>query len=138
MIWKVDLTSGTSVYRQIGDQVKYAIATGALAPGDRLPTIRQVAADTRVNRNTIARAYGELEHDGVIVSRTGQGSFVADGQTSILKRERLRILEELIRKLLVEAYHFQIPFDELRKLIDKVEKRFNAHHPPQGSSKETS
>lgn len=127
MIWKIDLSSATSVYMQIGDQVKYAVATGALAPGDRLPTIRQVATDTRVNRNTIARAYAELEREGVIVSRTGRGSFVADTQTSILKRERLRILEELIRKVLVEAYHFQIPLDELRKTFDRVAKRFAAH-----------
>ena len=130
-MWKIDLASSTSVYRQICDQVKYAVATGALAPGDRLPTIRQVAADTRVNRNTVARSYAELEREGVIVSRTGQGSFIADTPTALQKRQRLKILEEMIKKFLVEAYHFQIPLDELRKLYDKVEKRFE-------SEKETS
>ncbi|MEM8933852.1 MAG: GntR family transcriptional regulator, partial [Acidobacteriota bacterium] len=101
MRFEVDPTSSTSVYLQVCEQVKYAVATGVLAPGDRLPTIRQVAAETRVNRNTIARAYSELERSGVIVSRPGQGSFVAPSATAIQKRERLRILEEMVRKLLV-------------------------------------
>ncbi len=126
MILTVDLASSTSVYRQICEQVKYAVATGSLVAGDRLPTIREVAAQTRVNRNTIARAYGELERDGVIVSRSGQGSFVAAGATSIQKRERLRVLEEMVEKLLVEAYHFQIPPAELRTLFDRVEAGFSA------------
>ena len=124
MRFKVDLASSTSVYLQVCEQVKYAIATGALAPGDRLPTIRQVAAETRVNRNTIARAYSELERSGVIASRSGQGSFVASSATAIQKRERLRILEGMIRNLLVEAYHFQITSEELHKLVARVEAKF--------------
>ena len=128
MMWKIDLASPTSVYRQIIEQVKYAVATGALAPGDRLPTIRQVAADTRVNRNTIAHAYAELEREGVISSRPGRGSFVEDVKTAIHKRERLRILEEMVEKVLVEAYHFQIPPEELRKVFDRVERRFAERH----------
>ena len=124
MIFKIDLTSSTSVYVQICEQVKYAVATGALAPGDRLPPIRQVAAETRVNRNTIGRAYSELERAGVIVSRPGQGSFVAPSSTAIQKQERLRVLEDMIRKVLVEAYHFQISSDELHELITRVESTF--------------
>lgn len=124
MRFEVDPTSSTSVYLQVCEQVKYAVATGVLAPGDRLPTIRQVAAETRVNRNTIARAYSELERSGVIVSRPGQGSFVAPSATAIQKRERLRILEEMVRKLLVEAYHFQIAPTELHELIRRVERSF--------------
>jgi GntR family transcriptional regulator len=126
MIFKVDLASSTSVYLQVCEQVKYAVATGALAPGDRLPTIREVAAETRVNRNTIARAYSELERAGIIASRSGKGSFVAPSATAIQKRERLRILEEMIRKLLVEAYHFQISSADLHKLFQRVETRFQA------------
>lgn len=119
---KVDPASSTSIYRQICEQVKYAIASGELAPGDRLPTIRQVAAKTRVNRNTIARSYSELERSGVIVSRPGQGSFVAPAESALQKRERLRILEEMIRKLLVEAYHLQITPSELHELYARVEQ----------------
>ncbi len=123
MIFRIDLVSSTPVYRQMCDQVKHAVAAGTLSPGDPLPTIREVAAAARVNRNTVARAYMELEREGVIVARPGQGSFIAEGAPSIQKRERVRILEEMARKLLVEAYHFQIPPEEVRAILDRAEAR---------------
>ena len=64
MLFHLDPASTTSVYRQLCDQVKRSVAAGSLAPGDRLPTIREVAVRTRVNRNTVAKAYAELERDG--------------------------------------------------------------------------
>jgi len=88
MFFRIALASATSVYRQVGEQIKYAIATGALAPGDRLPPIRDVAAQTRVNRNTIAKAYSELEREGVIFSRPGQGSFVSGAGAPIRVSQR--------------------------------------------------
>ncbi|MEM7355621.1 MAG: GntR family transcriptional regulator [Acidobacteriota bacterium] len=126
MLLKIDSASSASVYRQICDQVKYAVATGALLPGDRLPPIREVASANRVNRNTVARAYSELERDGVIIARRGQGSFVAARSTSIKTRERLRFIEDMIRKLLVEAYHLELTSSELHELIERVESSFNA------------
>lgn len=126
MMLKIDAASSTSVYRQICDQVKYAVATGALQPGDRLPTIRSVASTHRVNRNTVAHAYSELEREGVIVARRGQGSFVAVRTTSIEKRERLRFVEDMIRKLLVEAYHLDLSLSELHELMERVEASFRA------------
>lgn len=125
MIFRIDLHSSASVYRQICDQVKYAIASGALSEGDRLPTIRDVAEQTRVNRNTIAKAYGELEREGVIASRPGQGSFVAERASGLQKQQRLRILENLARDLFVQAYHFQITSEELRALLERVESHFD-------------
>lgn len=124
MRFQVDIASSTSVYLQICEQVKYAVATGVLQAGDRLPPIREVAAQTRVNRNTVARSYSELERDGVIVSRPGQGSFVAPAATSIQKRERLKVLEGMIRKVFVEAYHFRISPEDLQKVWSKVEASF--------------
>lgn len=123
MIFRIDLASNIPVYRQMCDLVKHAVAAGTLLPGDPLPTIREVAAATRVNRNTVARAYMELEREGVIVARPGQGSFIAEGASSIQKRERVRILEEMARKLLVEAFHFQIPPEEVRAILDRAEAR---------------
>jgi GntR family transcriptional regulator len=123
MLFRIDLASSNPVYRQMCDQVKHAVAAGTLKPGDPLPTIREVAAAARVNRNTVARAYMELEREGVIVARPGQGSSIADGASSIQKRERVRILEEMARKLLVEAYHFQIPPEEVRAILERVEAR---------------
>lgn len=124
MIFRIDLVSSIPVYRQMCDQVKHAVAAGTLGPGDALPTIREVAAATRVNRNTVARAYMELEREGVIVARPGHGSFIAEGAPSIQKRERVRILEEMARMLLVQAYHFQIPLEEVRSILDRVAARF--------------
>jgi GntR family transcriptional regulator len=123
MIFRIDLSSSVPVYRQMCDQVKHAVASGSLVPGDALPTIREVAAAARVNRNTVARSYMELEREGVIVARPGQGSFIAGSAPSIQKRERVRLLEEMVRKLLVEAYHFQIPPEEVRTIFDRVEAR---------------
>lgn len=124
MLFKIDLNAPTAVWRQICEQVKYAVATGALAPGDRLPAIRQIAVQTRVNRNTIAKAFTELEREGVIVSRQGHGSFVADNASLLQKQQRVKILEEQIRGLFVQAYHFQIEPPELQQIIDRVGKKF--------------
>jgi GntR family transcriptional regulator len=125
MIFRIDLHSPTSVYRQICDQIKYAVASGALSEGDRLPTIRDVAEQTRVNRNTIARAYAELEREGVTVSRQGQGSFIAERASGLQKAQRMRVLEEMARDLFVQAYHFQISPEEVRTLLDRVERHFD-------------
>ena len=129
MIFSINLHSNVSVYRQVCDQLKYAVATGALASGDRLPPIREVAEQTRVNRNTIAKAYSELEREGVIVSRPGQGSFVSDGTSAIQKQQRVRILENRIGELFVQAYHFQVPPDELHSIIERVATKFDKEPP---------
>ena len=125
MLFRIDPASNTSVYRQLCEQVKHAVAAGTLAAGDRLPTIREVAVRTRVNRNTVAKAYAELERDGVIVSRPGQGSFIADGASALRKQERLRILEGLAEKMWVEAFHLQVSREEVRELIDRIARRFH-------------
>jgi len=120
MLFEIEPRSPKSIYRQICDRVKLDIASGVLRPGDRLPPIREVAAALRINRNTVARAYGELERDGIIVSRAGTGSYVADSQSDLQMRERLRILDEKIKELLVEAFHFQI---ESERVIEMLRKR---------------
>ena len=77
MVLEIDTLSARPVYQQIIMQVKQAIARGKLKPGDQLPTVREVAAGARVNRNTVARAYKDLMHEGIIVGLPGRGSFVA-------------------------------------------------------------
>ncbi len=120
MIFEIEPRSPKSIWRQLCDRVKLDIASGALRPGDRLPAIRDVAAALRINRNTVARAYSELERDGIIVSRAGTGSFVADAQSDLQLRERLRLLDERIKELLVEAFHFQV---EPQRVIEMLHKR---------------
>jgi GntR family transcriptional regulator len=118
MIFEIDPTSAKPVYLQIIDQVKYAVASGRLRDGDRLPPIRDVAIQTRVNRNTIARAYLELEREGVIRGRAGQGSFINDGGGSTIGKAQARqILGERIDKLLVQARQFRLDEEEIMELI---------------------
>ena len=91
MIFHVDPASAKPVYQQLVDQIRFAVAGGRLVPGDRLPTIREVAVQVRVNRNTVARVYSELEREGLLRTRAGQGAFVADPGGSVLSdAERLR------------------------------------------------
>jgi GntR family transcriptional regulator len=73
----IDPRDPTPIYAQLNRALRAAIATGRLTPGDQLPTVRQLAVDLRVNANTVARVYGELERDGVLETRRGVGSFVA-------------------------------------------------------------
>ena len=80
MFLKLDPGSGVPIYRQIMDGVRYSVAGGTLATGDRLPSVRDLATSLGVNPTTIQKAYGELEHLGVIETRRGQGTFVAEGE----------------------------------------------------------
>ncbi len=91
------------LYRQIMDQVLAAIATGILAPGDQLPTVRQVAVDLAINLNTVLRAYRELEIRGVLDTQQGTGTFVATQQTAPSAPERERLLKDLTAEFVARA-----------------------------------
>jgi GntR family transcriptional regulator len=124
MILRIDPASPKPVYQQIVDQVKYAVATGRLAPGDRLDPIRDVAVATRVNRNTIARAYLELEREGVIRTRVGQGSFIQGDAAGPGKARARKALADAFDELLAQAHQFRMSEDEvldlLKERMDKV------------------
>jgi GntR family transcriptional regulator len=99
----VDLKSGVPIYRQIIDQVKSAIATGTLGPGDRLPTVRQLAVDLSVNPNTVSRAYNELELTGLVETHMGSGTFIGNQRVERDEVERRRILEQICQEFLSRA-----------------------------------
>jgi DNA-binding transcriptional regulator YhcF (GntR family) len=103
MLITVDLSNPIPVYRQITDAVRTAIARGALQPGDRLPTIRETAVQTRVNRNTVSRAYLELEHQGLVRARQGSGYFVTDDGDERERSIRQHALISQVRALVVDA-----------------------------------
>lgn len=98
MMFKVDLTSHRPVYLQIIEEVKQAVATGELKPGDQLPTVRQLAADQRVNFNTVARAYRLLDEEGIISTQHGRGTYILSPSsakdTKKLKQQQLALLVE--------------------------------------------
>jgi GntR family transcriptional regulator len=99
----VDLKSGVPIYRQIIDQVRSAIATGTLGPGDRLPTVRQLSVDLSVNPNTVSRAYNELELTGIVQTHMGSGTFIGDKRVERDEVERRRMLDQICQDFLSRA-----------------------------------
>lgn len=110
---KLDLKSGVPFYRQIIDQVKSAIATGLVEPGDRLPTVRQLAVDLSINPNTVARAYTELELTGLVETQMGSGTFVGQLKVEQDDVERRRLLDEICQELLSRASSHGFSIDDI-------------------------
>jgi GntR family transcriptional regulator len=120
MIAHVNFKSGVPVYLQIVQQVKDAAASGNLRPGDALPSVRALAEELRINRNTAARAYTELEAEGVIETRQGAGCFLkANGASPLRKTVRSERLAAELDAVIVQAHHLQISDEELKTLLDE-------------------
>jgi GntR family transcriptional regulator len=114
---KISLQDGPPIYQQIVEQVKYLVAAGRLNPGDDVPPIRTLAEQLRINPNTVARAYLELEREGIVTMRQGAGTTVARVKTILPRREKLRILTEPADKLLTHARHLDVSLDEVISLL---------------------
>jgi GntR family transcriptional regulator len=123
MRFQINFKSGTPVYLQLVDQVKAAAASGAVQPGDSLPSIRPLAEELRVNRNTVAKAYAELESQRVIETIAGKGCFVRASSSPFRKDVRLRLLAEKVDDAVVQAHHLQISGEEFLRLAGE---RFDA------------
>jgi GntR family transcriptional regulator len=108
MVFQVDFKSGKPVYLQLVDQVRYAAAAGGLRAGDPLPSIRPLAEELRVNRNTVAKAYAELESQGVIETLPGKGCFVKEQGSLYTKPVRHKLLIKEIDQAVVTAHHLQV------------------------------
>jgi GntR family transcriptional regulator len=109
----IDLKSGVPFYRQIIEQVKFAIARGDLGPGDRLPTVRQLAVDLSINPNTVIRAYREMEIEGVLDSQQGSGTFVSGEPPEIDEVERARMLDQIVTELMARASGYGFTLGEV-------------------------
>ena len=117
MFFRSNPSSGVPVYLQIVEQVKHAVDLGALGPGDQLPPIRRVAEDLVINPNTVARAYRDLEHEGVIELRQGSGAFVAGhGRGSRVRRVQAALPD--VRDLLERLVDSGLTVDEIRRLVE--------------------
>jgi DNA-binding transcriptional regulator YhcF (GntR family) len=99
----LDLQTGVPVYRQIVDQVRGAVASGALHPGDQLPTVRQLAVDLEVNPNTVVRAYRELEYGGLLETHQGTGTFISEQKFPGAADERDRQLGQIVMDAIARA-----------------------------------
>src|SRR6478672_5128849 len=131
MVFQVDFKTGKPVYLQLVDQIRYAAASGALRPGEPLPSIRPLAEELRVNRNTIAKAYTELENQGVIETIPGKGCFLKANNSPLKKEVRRKLLTEEIDHAIVQAHHLQVPRGEFLELardrFDVLEERKRAN-----------
>src|SRR2546421_10464033 len=119
MMLQINFKSGMPVYLQLVDQVKAAAASGALQPGEALPSIRPLAEELRVNRNTIAKAYAELESIGVIETHPGKGCFLKENHSPLRKEIRRKMLIEEIDQAVVQAHHLQVPRQEFLTLLNE-------------------
>ena len=117
MLIQLNFKSGKPVYIQVVDQIKAAAASGALRPGEPLPSIRPLAEQLRINRNTVAKAYTELEGQGVIETVTGLGCFLKENNSPLKKEVRLEMLAEEIDAAIVQAHHLQVGEKEFLGLI---------------------
>jgi DNA-binding transcriptional regulator YhcF (GntR family) len=123
MQFQLNFKSGKPVSLQLVDQVKSAAASGAVLPGEPLPSIRPLAEQLRVNRNTVAKAYAELESQRVIETIAGKGCFIRETSSPFRKDARLKLLAEEVDQAVVQAHHLQVSKDDFLKL---AEDRFEA------------
>jgi GntR family transcriptional regulator len=131
MLLQINYKSGKPIYLQVVDQIKAAAASGAMQAGESLPSIRPLAEDLRVNRNTIAKAYTELENQGVIETIPGKGCFLKPNNSPLKKEVRRKLLTDEIDQVVVQAHHLQVPRDEflamVRERLDVIEKKKRAN-----------
>jgi GntR family transcriptional regulator len=120
---QLDLKSGVPFYRQVIDQIKSSIATGLLEPGDRLPTVRQLAVDLSINPNTVSRAYTELELTGLVETQLGSGTFVGQKRVEQDEVERRRILDQICQELLSRASSHGFTLDDLLENLTQRKNR---------------
>ncbi len=124
MLVQINFNSGIPAYLQVVEQVKAAAASGRLKTGDALPTIRGLAEQLRLNRNTVAKAYTELESQGVIENLVGRGCFVTKNHSPYTQAVRHKLLTEQIDAMLVQAHHLQVSKLDLVSLIkERMETR---------------
>ena len=109
--------AGTPIYRQIIDQVRLGVATGALRPGQAMPSVRSLAERLVVNPNTVVKAYAELVRDGVLEAQQGMGFFVAEKRQIYSKAERLRRLRLAVDDFIHEAVFLDFSAEEIRKVV---------------------
>ena len=132
MVFQIDFKAGKPVYLQLVDQVRYAAASGGLRPGEPLPSIRPLAEELRVNRNTVAKAYTELESQGVIETIPGKGCFLKENSSPFTKPIRQKLLLAEIDEAVVMAHHLQV---DREKFLALVKERLDYFEQQSGAKK---
>jgi GntR family transcriptional regulator len=136
--FQIDFHAGKPVYLQLADQVRYAVASGKLRAGDPLPALRPLAEELRINRNTIAKAYAELESQGLIETLHGKGYFIKASPSPLTESARHKLLVTEIDEAVVLAHQLQVDREQFLKLAGErlsfFEKRFTARKDGQAHS----
>jgi GntR family transcriptional regulator len=127
----ISANDGVPIYQQIVNQVKYLVASGRLVAGEEMPPIRVLAERLLINPNTVARAYRELESEGVVVKRRTAGTFVSDSGSPLARRERLKILTERIDALLAQARQMNVGIDEILQLMRQRDEAMQSPNRPE-------
>jgi GntR family transcriptional regulator len=121
---EIDLESGVPIYMQITDRIKQMIASGRLRPGQQLPTIRQLAADLRINYNTVGRAYVILDQEGVISTQQGRGTYIATRlNEDQIRKMRLDKLRAMLGQTVQEAAALGYSREEIEEAFEDVRRR---------------
>jgi GntR family transcriptional regulator len=134
MVIRIDPASRDPLFTQIVESVKRDVGTGRLKPGDRLPSVRDLAKDLVINPNTIAKAYQVLEAEGVTVSRRGAGTFIADRRPRLAAGERRRRLGAAMDALLSEAVHLGLTEEEIRAALEAAIEQYRRGLARQGEA----
>ncbi len=119
MLFKVDFQAGKPVYLQLADQIRYAAASGRLRAGEPLPSLRPLAEELRINRNTIAKAYAELESQGIIETIPGKGFFLKQNNSPFTEPVRQQLLLTEIDEAVVMAHHLQVDRETFLRLVNE-------------------
>ena len=119
MILQVDFQAGKPVYLQLADQIRYAAASGRLRPGEPLPSLRPLAEELRINRNTIAKAYAELETQGIIETVPGKGYFLKRNNSPFNEQVRHKLLLTEFDEAVVTAHHLQVGREKFLGLVNE-------------------
>jgi GntR family transcriptional regulator len=109
----LDPKAGSPFYRQIIDQIKFGIATGKLQIGEQLPTVRSLAVELKVNLNTVAKAYKELEIKNILETHQGTGTFINKSESGITEKERHSKIQEICREFITIVLNYGFTIDEL-------------------------
>ena len=125
MQFRIDNASDRAVYLQIIDQVKRDIALGRLGKEEKLPTVRQLAQQLAINPNTIAKAYRQLEQEGIVVTRSGAGAFVANLDSVLSRAVRRKLICDELERIVVEAFHMQIDKQTITDWFHTAIEKFN-------------
>src|SRR5438128_8509279 len=118
MLFRPNPSSGVPIYLQLMEQVKHSIETGALRPGEQLPGMRPLAEELVVNPNTVAKAYRELEHEGVVELRQGAGAFVTDKAPTKKDADKVRASQAIVASAIEKMRARGVTDDEIRRLVE--------------------